>query len=238
MDVLSDVLRVIRLKGALFLNAEFHEPWCVAAPSGAELARILSPTHEHMAICHLIVEGRCWAQLPGREPLALEAGDVLALPHGDAHLVGSGVQHAPLAISDAVEVKLPELLCARYGGAGAKTAVVCGWFAYERHVAGPMAALPRIFRTSIRRRPSGAWLERSIHYAVGEATSAQPGSEVVADMLAEVLFVEALRGYVEALPARQTGWLAGLRDPRSGAAFPCCMSGPQSPGPWPHWRRR
>jgi AraC-like DNA-binding protein len=220
MDVLSDVLRIIRLKGALFLNAEFHEPWCVAAPSGADLARILSPAHEHMAICHLIVEGRCWAQLPGAEPLLVEAGDVLALPHGDAHLVGSGMQHAPPALSDAVELKLPQLLCARYGGEGAVTAVVCGWFAYDRRVASPVtAALPRIFRTSIRRRPSGAWLERSIRYAVDQATLAQPGSEAVTDKLAEVLFVEALRGYIEALPERQTGWLAGLRDPLVGRSI-------------------
>ncbi len=220
MDVLSDVLRIIRLKGALFLNAEFHEPWCVAAPRGADLARILSPAHEHMAICHLIVEGRCWAQLPGGEPLAVEAGDVLALPHGDAHLVGSGMRHATPALSDAVEVKLPALLCARYGGEGAVTAVVCGWFAYDRHVASPvMAALPRIFRTSIRHRPSGAWLERSIRYAVDQAASGQPGSEAVTDKLAEVLFVEALRGYIEALPERQTSWLAGLRDPLVGRSI-------------------
>jgi AraC-like DNA-binding protein len=230
MDVLSDVLRIIRLKGALFLNAEFHEPWCVAAPSGADLARILSPVHEHMAICHLIVEGRCWAQLPGEEPLAVEAGDVLALPHGNAHRVGSGIQHAPPTSSDAVEVKLPQLLCTRYGGDGAVTAVVCGWFAYDRHVASAMmAALPRIFRTSIRRRPSGAWLERSIRYAVDQATLGQPGSEVVTDKLAEVLFVEALRGYIEALPERQTGWLAGLRDPLVGRSIALLHERPADP---------
>lgn len=59
MDVLSDVLRIVRLKGALFLNAQFHEPWSVVAPHGAELASALSPAHKHIAICHLLVEGRC-----------------------------------------------------------------------------------------------------------------------------------------------------------------------------------
>lgn len=220
MDVLSDALRVVHLKGALFLNAEFHEPWCVAAPSGAELASILSPSHEDMAICHLIVEGRCWAQLPGGEAVALEAGDVVALPHGGAHLLGSGMHHSPVAASDAVELKLPELARTRYGGEGATTVVVCGWFAYERHVASPVvAALPQLFRTSIRHRPSGAWLENSIRYAVGEAISGRAGSDAVADKLAEVLFVEALRGYIEAIPDKQTGWLAGLRDPLVGRSI-------------------
>lgn len=220
MDVLSDVLRVIRLKGALFLNAEFHEPWCVAAPSSAELAPILSPAHEHMAICHLIVEGRCWAQLPGGEAMALEAGDVVALPHGDPHLVGSGKDHAPVTAGDAVELKVPELARTRYGGDGDATVIVCGWFGYERHVASPvMAALPPMFCTNIRRRPSGAWLESSIRYAVGEAKSGRAGSDVLADKLAEVLFVETLRGYIEALPDRQAGWLAGLRDPVVGSSI-------------------
>jgi AraC-like DNA-binding protein len=220
MDVLSDVLRVIRLKGALYLNAEFREPWCVAAPSGAELASVLSPSSEHMAICHLIIEGRCWAQLPDGEAVALQAGDVVVLPHGNAHLMGSGMHHTPLAVRDAVEVKVPELAAIRYGGDGAATDVVCGWFAYERHIASPiMAALPPLFRTSIRQRPSGAWLEHSIRYALGEATSGRAGSNVIADKLAEVLFVEALRGYIEALPDRQTGWLAGMRDPLVGRSI-------------------
>lgn len=74
-------------------------------------------------------------------------------------------------------------------------------------------------RTSIRQRPSGAWLERSIRYAVDQAASGQPGSEAVTDKLAEVLFVEALRGYIEALPERQTIWLAGLRDPLVGRSI-------------------
>ena len=79
-----------------------------------------------------------------------------------------------------------------------------------------MAALPRLFRTSIRQRPAGAWLESAIRYALGEATSGRAGSDVMADKLAEMMFVEALRGYVDALPERQTGWLAGMRDPLVG----------------------
>ncbi len=217
MDVLSDVLRVVRLQGALFLNAEFHEPWCVAAPGGADLSRILAPGREHVAICHLIVEGRCWAGLQEGNTLPLEAGDVVVLPHGDPHLLGSGMQHAQVARRDAVELKLPELTRTRYGGHGAATVAFCGWFAYERHLDSPaMTALPRIFSTNIRRRPSAAWLESAIAYAVVEAASGRTGSNVVTDKLAEVLFVEALRGYAESLPETQTGWLAGLRDPLVG----------------------
>jgi AraC-like DNA-binding protein len=220
MDVLSDALRVIRLKGALFLNAEFREPWCVAAPSGVELARMHSPAHDRMAICHLVLRGRCWASVGSGAPVALEAGEVVVLPHGNAHLLGSGLHHAPAAARDAVHLQLPSLSRTRHGGKGAATLVICGWFGYERAVAGPvMGALPRLFRTSIRRRPSAAWLEDSIRYAADEAASGRAGAEAVADKLAEVLFVEALRGYVEELPDRRSGWLAGLRDPLVGRSI-------------------
>lgn len=210
MDVLSDLLRVVRLKGALFLNAQFQEPWCVDAPQGGDLAHVLSPGDDHLAICHLVIEGRCWAQLPGGKAVALEAGDVLVLPHGDAHLVGSGVDHGLIDPAHAVKLKLPDLALTQYGGKGAQTLVVCGWFAYERDVATPLTAtLPRLFSTNIRRRESGPWLESSIRYAVGEAGSGKPGADAMAARLAELLFVEALRAHIEALPEQQTGWLAG-----------------------------
>ena len=220
MDVLSDALRVIRLKGALFLNAEFGEPWCVHAPSATELAPLLAPGQKHLAICHLVVEGSCWAKLATGEAVLLEAGDVVALPHGDAHLVGSGLHGTPVAAGDAVRLKLPELARTRYGGSGAGTVVICGWFGYEHQVSSPvMAALPRLLHTNVRRRASGDWLERSIRYAVDEAAAGRAGYDVVADKLAEVLFVETLRGYVESLPECHTGWLAGLRDPLVGASI-------------------
>lgn len=213
MDVLSDVLRVVRLNGSFFLDAEFREPWCVEAVPGSELARLVAPAHNHLAVCHLILEGRCWAQMPGEKAIQLAAGDVLVLPHGDAHLLGSGMNHSSFTVGNSVQLKLPDLGGIRYGGTGASTEIVCGWFAYERTVARPMfAALPRIFRSAIRQRPSSSWLEQAIRYAVREASSGALGSHAMTNRLAELLFLEALRGLVETLPAQATSWLLGLRD--------------------------
>ena len=214
MDVLTDALRIIRLKGAFFLNAEFGEPWCIAAPSGAELARVHATEADRMAICHLIVDGRCWLSVPGGDALSLEPGDVVALPHGDPHQIGSGRNGARTHPRHAVHVDLPALARERYGGAGAATSVVCGWFSYEGHLANAvMSAWPRVMRTNIRRRPSGAWLERAIHGAVAEAAQRRPGAEAMADKVAELLFFEVLRACIESGSSPQTGWLAGLRDP-------------------------
>lgn len=218
MDALSEVLRMIRLQGALFLHGHFHEPWCVDAPRGADMAHVLCPGAPQLAILHLVLEGRCWIHLrEGGDAVPLERGDVVALPLGDAHLIGSGRAHARVDAGDALPVKLPELAQVRYGGDGDATLLVCGWFAFERDVPNPLlAALPRVFRVALGTRPAGPWIEQSIRYALQEAASGGPGSGAMAARVAESLFLETLRGYLEGLPAQERGWLAGVRDAQVG----------------------
>jgi AraC-like DNA-binding protein len=217
MDALSEALRLIRLQGALFLYGEFHEPWCVNAPEAGRMAPVLCPGAGQLAILHAVLEGRCWIQLDGEEPIELQAGDVVALPQGDAHLIGSGLRHAPVDLRHVVPVEIPCIAPLRYGGSGDRSVLVCGWFTCERDVPNPLlTSLPRIFRASVGRRPSGPWLEQSLRYALREAQAGQPGSSAMAARVAESLFVESVRGYLETLPPRQSGWLAGLRDPQVG----------------------
>jgi AraC-like DNA-binding protein len=230
MDALSEVLRMIRLQGALFLNGQFHEPWCVDAPRGTDMAAVLCPGAQELAILHMVLEGRCWIQLHGGEPIALEAGDVATLPRGDAHLIGSGRLHAPVQLQHALQVRLPEVAPVRYGGDGDACVLVCGWFAYEPSVPNPvLASLPPVFRVAMGRRPAGAWIEQSIRYALQEATAGQPGSNAVAARVAEALFVETLRAYLDELPPRQGGWLAGLRDPQVGRCVALMHAHPARP---------
>lgn len=230
MDALSDVLRTIRLQGALFLNGEFHEPWCVDAPHALAMAPLLSPGAQQLAILHMVMEGRCWIRLPGGAPVALQAGDVAVLPAGDAHLVGSGMQHAPVNLQHVVPVKLPEVAQVRYGGDGDHCVLVCGWFAYERDAPNPLlSALPRLFRVAVGGRDAGPWLEQSIRYATREAAARQPGSTAVAAKVAESLFVESLRAYLDTLPVQQSGWLAGLRDPQVGRCLGLMHAQPAHP---------
>src|SRR5256885_9834745 len=90
MDVLSEVLRVVRLEGALFFNGEFSAPWCLSATRSAAFAPYLSPEAAHLIIYHLLTEGRAYARLPDGRREELTAGDIVIFPHGDAHLLGNG----------------------------------------------------------------------------------------------------------------------------------------------------
>jgi AraC family transcriptional regulator, alkane utilization regulator len=220
MDVLSDVLRMIHLEGALFLNGEFRAPWCVDAPDSAKLVSALRPGAQHLGICHVVLEGQCWIQLKGGDPLLLQAGEAAVLAHGDTHLIGSGLRNASVNLDHIVQVQLPELSRVRYGGGGERSVVACSWFAYEQGMTNPLIrSLPPLFRSSLNDRAAGQWIKQSIQFALGEAASRPPGGDVMGAKVAEMLFIEVLRAYIESLPELRSGWLSGLSDPQVGRAL-------------------
>jgi AraC-like DNA-binding protein len=226
MEVLSDVLQAVKLTGAVFLDAEFRDPWCIAAQG--KMARLLMPAAEHFIHFHYIVEGSCYAKVESADEVRLEAGDVVVFARGDSHVMGSALHLAAFPLAQILAPPQPgQVALVRYGGDGVSTRIVCGFLACDPHLFSPiLLALPRLFRVSVRAGPSSEWLESSIRHSVAEAASSRAGADVVLARLSEVLFVETLRRYVESLPPEHTGWLAGLRDPLVATALKLLHRGP------------
>src|SRR5688572_6123294 len=89
MDVLSDVLKAVRLCGSVFFTAEFSSPWALNSPNPELLANIVMPDAEHMSLFHILIEGECIVEC-GKYPLqTIGSGDVVVFPHGDAHTMRS-----------------------------------------------------------------------------------------------------------------------------------------------------
>ena len=63
MDVLSEVLKVVKLEGALFYNGEFSSPWSFCSPHSRTVAPYVAPGARHVIIYHLLTEGRAFARL-------------------------------------------------------------------------------------------------------------------------------------------------------------------------------
>src|SRR5262245_19169656 len=96
MDALSEVLKAIRLDGAVYLNAEFTAPWCVSAKFGLHTAIRNLPTTDHVVFFHVLTRGRCRARLAdGGDSVEVSAGDVLLFPHDDLHVLGSDLALQP-----------------------------------------------------------------------------------------------------------------------------------------------
>ena len=215
MDALSDVLRVVRLKGGVFLHAEFTAPWCIFSQITHEDFGPLLEGAGHLVLYHYVVEGHLRAQIPNGKPVEVEAGEVLILPHNDRHLLGSHLDLSPVPAKQVVRVP-PDggLAIIRHGGGGEKARVVCGYLGCDRMDGNPLtSALPPIVRFDARKGSTAAWMKSSLEFAADEIAARRAGSGTVLAKLSELLFVEALRRYVEGLPDEQTGWLAGLKDP-------------------------
>jgi AraC-like DNA-binding protein len=221
MDILSEVLSTVRLKAAVFYNAEFSAPWGFRSPPAQKFLPYIGTGPGHIVVYHLLLEGTAWARVQSQSAVTLRGGDIVMFPHGDAHLMGSG---SPASIideeADLAAVFSQGLDRIRLGGGGEPTRFVCGYMVAEPEMSSVLlAGLPTILRVNIGEDPSGGWLESSIRFSVDRAATLAPGSEAVLAKLSEALFVETLRRYVALLSPSETGWLAGARDPDVGRAL-------------------
>src|SRR5215467_8980709 len=91
MDVLSEVLKVVKLEGAVYFNGEFSAPWNFRSPASHRLAPYLAPGAGHVIIYHLLIEGRGHAETQDGLRVSLGPGDIVVFPHGDPHVIGNGV---------------------------------------------------------------------------------------------------------------------------------------------------
>ncbi len=231
MDALSEVLRVVRLTGAIFINGTFTAPWRFDSPHADFAAPILEPGAERVIIFHAITDGECIVEMEGQPLLRLVAGDVIIFPHGDAHAMASETGLEP----PKTHRSLQELLSQRpthlvYGKGGAATRFICGYLACDARLARLLlAGLPPMVRENVRGSSAGAWLESSLRYALAEAKSPRPGGAGVLAKLAEVLFIEVLRLHMTRKEGDPTGWLAGMRDRVVGKALNVLHERPAHP---------
>jgi AraC-like DNA-binding protein len=154
--------------------------------------------------------------------MRLETGDIIVFPQGDAHVVSStpGMRGQPHfeAFSAAGKASFP-LSVSLHGGGTEGTEIVCGFLGCDARPFNPLlAALPRV----IHMRGTGeddSVQRRLVELAVAESSAPRAGSDCVLSRLSELLFVEAVRRYVAALPPENVGWFAGLRDESIGRAL-------------------
>src|SRR2546426_8612069 len=205
MDALSDVLKSVRLEGAVYLNAEFTAPWCIQAKFGLASVRARLAGAEHVVFFHFLTEGGCKVRLADSvEALDVASGDLVLFAREDKHLMGSDLQLAPVEAASLIRADAAadgDFIQMRHGGGGAATRFVCGYLACSRSLCRPLLdALPRVLRIPIGDGPAAALLRELLRVGVRESSTARPGTESMLAKLSELMFVEAMRRYAENLP--------------------------------------
>jgi AraC-like DNA-binding protein len=231
-DTLSDLLRSVRLRGAVFFYISFRDQWSAEGLPAKDIAGGVMPGSEHVMEYHLLAKGSGWAAVSGLPPIKLSAGDIVMFPHGDRHVISSAPGLEPIPASaewvsarrnDPKPVPIAFHHGIREPGvllplADADATLVCGFLGCDLRPFNPLvSALPRILHLPASR--ASDWVARVIDQAVIESNERRPGGEAVLERLSEMMFVDAARRYLDGLPEDATGWLAGLRDRFVGKAL-------------------
>ena len=221
MDVLSDILDTIRFRGSLYFSTEFTRPWGVEVPAYRRVARF-----------HLVVRGRCWVSVKERgDPLPLEAGDLVLVPHGAAHLLRDDPGTACRTVDEVIEAAgFSGDGALVYGGddEGGPTRLVCGHFEFDPGFEHPFfdrlpPALVVRWEDAVQDSP----LEHVFRFITREIGEGRPGQAAVVRRLSEVLFVQAIRFWARDTQPEQ-GLLAALAQPGLGEALEAIHGDPSA----------
>lgn len=220
MDPLSDVLRLVGLTGGVFMEAEFSAPWAVAGQVSKEFCRAFMAPSERIVAFHYVVEGKVTVSVDGGASWRLGAREVVLLPHNDIHVFASAAGLTPVSAAELIQMTEKQGIARIvHGGGGAQTRMVCGFLGGNEGLHPLLANLPPVMTLDLAALPSGEWMAATFEYATRTQGEGDAGAATVMAKVSELMFVEALRRYLAALPAEETGWLAGLRDDAVGRAL-------------------
>ena len=243
-DILSDVLRNVRLRGALFYFVSGSRNWAAEAPPSRDIAAAVMPGSEHVMEYHVVTRGSCWGAIVGEKPVRLETGDIVLFPHGDPHVMSSAPgMRARADVASYFEYKVdsrpsPCISMARR----AEPSVA---MRRRNHAGVRLSGLRRAPVQSADRHTAAAhasadgesydWIAQFMRQAVTESQNKRPGGEAMLERMSEMMFVDAVRRYVDTLPEDSRGWLAGMRDRFVGRALALMHEAPATHGRWTSW---
>ncbi len=223
--VLQAALERLRLEGAVFLRAEYREPWMYESMTGPVTAALLRPGTDRVVLFHVVATGTCWISVDDGPRHWASGGDVIVLPYGDQHRMGGRQDAEAVPISTFLPappwIQMPVL---RHGRDGSRTDVVCGYLHTSDPLFDPaMRALPPVFVVHPT-GPAARWVRANVDYALEQSSAGALGMPT---RLPELLLVEVLRLHLASAPAVDRGWAAALRDPVLAPALAAAHREPQ-----------
>jgi len=205
MDPLSDVLSLLKPRNYMVRGFDVAGQWSIRFVPKEGIK------------CFSLVAGECWLAMDGvPDPLRLKSGDCILLPTGRAFRLASDLALPPVDAT-AVVSTAPGGDVASLNGGG-ECFGIGGWFAFAgKHAEILLGVLPPIVH--IRKKSDKAALHWCLERMMQELREPQPGSILVAQDLAHMLLVQALRLHLAEGLEGGVGWLFALADKQMSAAI-------------------
>lgn len=200
MDVLTDVLNTLELKGWLSSRRELIPPWRYD----------FAPSKDSMF--HVLSYGGAYLQVEGdSEPIWVEDGDVLLFPTGHPHSLYDDPASAQTRLVRLDYNPQRGYQLVESGGEGSRPLMLCGAF----HFAYPhnfplLQRLPKLIH--IRGSQEQQSFVDIMRLLIRESASQQHGAEVMQRRLTELLFIQVIRLWIDQQAESSGGWVGALRD--------------------------
>lgn len=212
-DVLAEILTMLQLRAMVYCQSEIHKS-----------AWALQFHHTHHAVFHIVGEGECYLTID-EQNIWLQRGDLLILPHGDAHRIADQPD-SPCCADIDLNQQVHSCLMMRWGDDQPKTTLVCGLFTFDEfHRHTIVTLLPTIihfkYNTTIQ-----YGLNLVVEALLDEANHQRQGKNLLLHRLADILFVQVLRAWLIEPYHQTTGWLGGLRHPQIALALSAIHADP------------
>lgn len=222
-DPLSDVLGAVRLREAVFFDIEANAPWVAESPNAQIVGPGILPGVDHVMPYHVVTSGECWVAMAedGAQAIRLAAGDAVAFPQGEAHVLSSrpGMRADPV-LDNFRPPAVPDSLPVRFklgGNEPEGVHLVCGFLGCDARPFNPLlSALPRMLH--MRGDKNDGWIDRFMKFATMETAERRIGGASILVKLGEIMFIDMVRHYLANLPESSASWLAGLKDHHVGRA--------------------
>jgi AraC-like DNA-binding protein len=225
-DVLADMLRAVRLTGAVFLKASFTEPFGVLSPQRYDPSIPMAHLR-HVSIFHYVASGGCMMETGSGTRRELQAGDLVLLPFAAEHKLWRGDAELVPASNIVTRDTKEGVWSFSHGGGGTETRFVCGFLESAEMMFAPMfRTLPEMLVDRADDEAVGSGIAHTIDDLLAKVDALTPGAEVILGRMMELLFVELLRRHASRLPEGSKGVLAALNDPLVGRALQLMQADP------------
>ena len=206
MDPLSDVLSLLKPRSYVSAGFDAGGDWSLRFSNQQPFIK-----------CYAVVSGQCWLSVDGvADAVRLKSGDCFVLPSGRPFRLASDMALAPV---DASTIFPParEGGIVSYNGGGDFFLVGSRFAVTGNHIGMLLGMLPPIVH--IRRETDQAALRWSVERMMLELHERQPGSSLIAQHLAHMMLVQALRLHLADEVRDGVGWFFALADKQLGAAI-------------------
>ncbi|WP_298835897.1 AraC family transcriptional regulator [uncultured Roseobacter sp.] len=201
LDLLSDILTNLSMRGTIYFRTSFTKPWGVAVPK-----------YENVARFHFAHRGSCLVRVEGvGEPVDLAQGDLVIIPHGAPHALYCG--HTPERTIMPLDTVLQ---VSGFTGSGvlvhggdepqSETQLICGHFSFDPHARHILLErLPPVIHIRNYGESAGRWMEATLRMIGEESGGQKMGGDLIALKMSETIFAQAIRTFIEGSDAREWG---------------------------------